>query len=442
MKLPFFIGAITLLSFGFTAEAQQRAIDFEKYQLDNGLRVILHQDTTTPIVAIAVMYHVGSKNEDPERTGFAHFFEHLLFEGSENIDRGEFSKYIQDAGGTLNAYTSADNTCYFEILPSNQLELGLWLESERMLHAKVDQKGVETQREVVKEEMRQRYDNQPYGSFQKEIVKRLYKKYPYRWTTIGSMEHLNAASEEDYVEFYREFYVPNNAVLTITGDFEPEQAREWVAKYFEGIPKREGEIYRPDVKEPPLKNEIRDTVYDEIQLPAVFQAYRTLSIGDEDFYAVNMLAQALSQGESSRLNRALVDEKELAIQVGNFAYDREGPSFALAYAIANVGVDIKDVEEAMDAEVKKMQEELITEKEFQKLRNQIESDFINDNATLFGIANNLATYELLYDEAAKINTQLEEYMKVSREDIRNAARKYFTKNNRVVLYYLPKPNQP
>ncbi|MCB0560175.1 MAG: insulinase family protein [Lewinellaceae bacterium] len=434
------LSVVLLISAG--ARAQENKIAFDKYTLDNGLTVILHQDKSTPIVAIAVMYHVGSKNEDPSRTGFAHFFEHLLFEGSENIERGEFVNYIQDAGGTLNAYTTNDNTCYFEILPSNQLELGLWLESERMLQAKVDQKGVETQREVVKEEMRMRYDNRPYGSFQKEISKRLYQQYPYMWTPIGSMDHLNAASEEDYVKFYKQFYVPNNAVLVIAGDIEPQQAREWVSKYFKGIPKREGDIYRPQVKEPPLGKQIRDTIFDAVQLPGIFKAYRTPAIGEKDFYAVNMLARLLSEGESSRLKKALVDEQQLAIQTGNFVDEREGPSLALAYAIGNAGVDALAVEKAMNAEVEKVQKEGVTEEEFQKLRNQVESQFVSQNATVFGIANNLATYEVLYGDANLINEEIGRYMAVTREDIQNAAKKYFVDGNSVVLYYLPKPNQP
>ncbi|MCB9038859.1 MAG: insulinase family protein [Lewinellaceae bacterium] len=443
MKRPFLFSLAACLLLGAVmATAQGNKIDFEKYALDNGLTVILHQDESTPIVAIAVMFHVGSKNEDPSRTGFAHFFEHLLFEGSENIGRGEFSKYIQDAGGTLNAYTSTDNTCYFEILPTNQLELGLWLESERMLHAKVEQEGVETQREVVKEEMRSRYDNQPYGSFLKEISKRLYQKYPYMWTPIGSMDHLNAASEEDYVNFYKQFYVPNNAVLVIAGDFEAKQAREWVSKYFSGIPKREGDIYRPNVKEPPLGKQVRDTIFDEVQLPGLFKAYRTPAIGEKDFYAMSMLAKLLSEGESSRLKKALVDEQQLAVQTGNVVFEREGPSMALAFAIGNAGVDAQAVEKAMNAEVEKVQKEGVTEEEFQKLRNQVESEFVNQNATVFGIANNLATYEVLHGDANLINEEIGRYMAVTREDIQNAAKKYLVEDNSVILYYLPKPTQP
>ncbi|MCB0620531.1 MAG: insulinase family protein, partial [Saprospiraceae bacterium] len=212
--------------------AQMNEIKFVEYDLDNGLHVILHQDRSTPIVAVSVMYHVGSKNEKPDRTGFAHFFEHLLFEGSENIARGEFDKYIQNAGGRNNANTTFDRTFYYEILPSNHLGTALWLESERMLHAKVEEKGIETQRQVVKEERRQRVDNQPYGTVLEESMKRAFTKHPYHWPVIGYMEHLDAAQEADYKHFYETFYVPNNAVLSIAGDLDIEQTKEMVAQFF------------------------------------------------------------------------------------------------------------------------------------------------------------------------------------------------------------------
>ncbi len=421
--------------------AQMNPIEFVEYDLDNGLHVILHEDHSTPIVAVSVMYHVGSKNENPNRTGFAHFFEHLLFEGSENIARGEFDKYIQNAGGTNNANTWYDRTFYYEILPSNYLALGLWLESERMLHARVDSVGIETQRQVVKEERRQRIDNQPYGSILEESFKRAYKVHPYRWPVIGSMEHLDAATEEDYVGFYNTFYVPNNAVLSIAGDIDIEETKKLVDKYFATIPKGTREIPRPTVVEPPLSGEIRDTVYDNIQLPAVIQTYRIPAQGTPDYYAVSMLSTLLSGGESSRLSKALVDEKQLALFAGNFPLALEDPGVSINFAIANMGVDPKVLEEAMDEEIRKVQNELISEHEFQKLRNQVESDFVSQNSSVVGIAETLANYYLYYGDANLINTELDRYLAVSREDIRNAARKYYTLDKRVVLYYLPKPQE-
>jgi len=421
-----------------TVTAQSHKIEFTEYELDNGLNVILHEDHSTPIVAISVLYHVGSKNEAPQRTGFAHFFEHLMFEGSANVDRGEFDSYIERAGGQLNAYTTQDRTFYFEVLPSNQLELGLWLESERMLHAKVDQIGIETQREVVKEERRQRYENQPYGTILLEAMKRAYEKHPYQWTPIGSMEDLNAASEEDYQQFYEDFYVPNNATLSIAGDISIPEAKRMIDKYFSTIP--EGEpIDRPDIEEPALSGEIRDTVYDNIQLPAVIHTYRIPAINTEDYYAVDMLSRLMARGQSSRLYKALVDEKQLAVTANSIPLSLEDPGVALAFAIANAGVDPAELEAAMDAEFEKVQKELISTQEFQKLRNQIETEFITSNASVRGIAESLAVYETHYGDANLINTEIERYMEVTREDIRRVAQEYFTPDNRVVLYYLSKP---
>jgi zinc protease len=421
--------------------AQMKKIEFVEYTLDNGLHVILHQDKSVPIVCVSVMYHVGSKNENPARTGFAHFFEHLLFEGSENIKRGEFDKYISNAGGTNNANTWYDRTYYYELLPSNYVSTGLWLESERMLHAKVDSVGIETQRQVVKEERRQRVDNQPYGSVLEEAMKRAYTTHPYQWSVIGSMDHLDAAVEADYVSFYKEFYVPNNAILSIAGDIDIEATKLEIQKYFGGIP-RGKEPFRPSVVEPALLAEKRDTVYDNIQLPGVIQTYRIPAQGTADFYAVSMLSTLLSQGESSRLSRALVDEQELALQIFNIPLALEDPGVSLNFGICNMGVKPEVLEAAMDKEVEKVQNELIGEVEFQKLRNQVEADFITANTSVAGIAESLANYKMYYGDTNLINTEIERYMNVTREDIQRVAKKYYNKNNRVVLYYLPKQQQP
>ena len=431
-----------LLFLSASLSAQMNKIEFEEYELDNGLHVILHQDQTTPIVVVTVMYHVGSKNEQPDRTGFAHFFEHLLFEGSENIGRGEFDDYISRAGGTNNANTTFDRTFYYELLPSNHLATGLWLESERMLHAKVEEVGIETQREVVKEERRMRVDNRPYGTVLEQAMKRAFTKHPYQWPVIGYMEHLDAAEEKDYVDFYNKFYVPNNAVLSIAGDIDIAEAKQLIEKYFAGIPRGKGEIYRPNIVEPPLTKEVRDTVHDNIQLPAVIQTYRIPEQGTDDFYAVSMLGTLLSQGESSRLYKSLVDEQQKALFVGNFPIPTEDPGVSIAFGIANMGINPSDLEAAMDAEIAKVQTELISEREFQKLRNQIENDFVSANGTIAGIAESLANYHMYFGDADLINTEIDRYLKVTREDIRRVAKKYFNKNNRVVLYYLPKPMQP
>ena len=441
--MRFILGLFLTVMLSVSTNAQMNKIEFVEYTLDNGLHVILHQDQSTPIVAVSVMYHVGSKNENPDRTGFAHFFEHLLFEGSENMDRGEFDSYVENAGGTLNANTSNDRTYYFEILPSNQLELGLWLESERMLHAKVENVGIETQREVVKEERRTRIDNRPYGSIVEEAMKRMYKVHPYRWPVIGSMDHLDAAEEADYKNFYADFYVPNNAILSIAGDIDIDQAKVWIEQYFGSIPSGDGEVYRPNIVEPALGGEVRDTVYDNIQLPAVVQVYRIPAQGTDDFYAVSMLSTLLSQGASSRLNKSLVDEQQKALFVGNFPFNLEDPGVALAFAICNMGNDPADVEAAMDAEINRVKTEEIPDEEFQKLRNQIENDFVSSNSRVAGIAESLANYKMYYGDTNLINSEIDKYLSVTKEDIMEAAKKYYAKDNRVVLYYLPKPvDQP
>lgn len=429
---------LTLLLSGSLAFAQQQKIEFTEFDLTNGLHVILHEDHSTPIVSVSVMYHVGSKNEQPNRTGFAHFFEHLMFEGTQNISRGEYAKYVEKAGGTLNANTSADRTYYYEVLPSNQLEMGLWLESERMLHAKVDSIGIATQKKVVIEEKKQSYDNRPYGSLLIEVMKRAFKVHPYRWTTIGDPDHIRAAKDEEFQQFYDQFYVPNNAVLVIAGDIEPQKTRQLVEKYFGDIPAGKVEIFRPNVVEPPLNGEIRDTVFDNIQVPLVLHAYRTPAMGTDDYYAIDMLSTLLSDGHSSRLYKALVDNQQIAMQVGSFPLPYKDPSVSIVFALPNMGKDVAELEKAMINEIKNVKSQLIDEREFQKLRNKFENDFINSNSRIAQRANNLARYYTYFGNTNLINTELDKYMAVTREDIKRVANKYFTKDNRVVLYYLPK----
>lgn len=430
-----------LLCVVYLSWGQTRKIEFTEYDLDNGLHVILHQDNSTPIVAVSVLYHVGSKNEDSTRTGFAHFFEHLLFEGSDNIKRGDFDKYITNAGGTNNANTTSDRTFYYEVLPSNQLDLGLWMESERMMHAKIEPVGVETQREVVKEEKRSRYDNQPYGSIFIELLKHAYTVHPYQWAPIGSMEHLNAATLQEFIDFYKTFYVPNNATLTIAGDIDIAKTKGGVAKYFKDIPAGKKKIPRPAIVEPAQKKEVRDVVFDNIQLPAVIEAYHMPAQGTPDAYALDMLSTLLSGGQSSRMYKALVDEQKKAFQIGAFPFAAEDPGLYIVYGFANVGIDIADLEKSMDEQIAKVQQTLITEKEYQKVQNQVESNFVQQNASMVGIAEQLANYHVYFNNTDLINTELEKYKKVTREDIQRVAKKYLVKENRVVLQYLPKSAQ-
>ena len=413
-------------------------IKFTEFDLPNGLHVILHQDNSTPLVAVTMMYHVGSKNEQPTRTGFAHFFEHLLFEGSDNIKRGEYMKIVKGNGGQLNANTSQDRTFYYEVMPSNKLELGLYLESERLLHAKIDEVGVNTQREVVKEEKRQRVDNQPYGSIFTEVLKHAYTQHPYQWAPIGSLEHLNAATIDEFRQFYKDFYVPNNAILSIAGDIDPAQARTLVTKYFSEIPKGTKAIYRPTVKEPAQTKEVRDTIFDNITLPAVVQAYHIPAQGTPDSYAMEVLQTILAGGESSRMTKEIVDKQQKALQSAAFPVANEDAGLFLTYSIANHGTSPKDLEEAVNTEIERVKKDLVTDAELTKVKNQLETNFVNQNARIFGVAENLANYKMYYGDANLINTEIDRYNKVTKEDLRRVAQQYLRPENRVVLYYLPK----
>ena len=425
--------------FGKTSMATE--IEFKEFDLPNGLHVIVHEDHSVPIVAVSVMYHVGSKNEQPDRTGFAHFFEHLMFEGTKNIDRFQYDKIVESAGGTLNANTSWDRTYYYEILPSNQLELGLWLESERMLHAKVDSIGIATQKGVVIEEKKQSVDNRPYGSVLEETLKRAYINHPYNWDVIGNADHIRAAKDEEFKKFYDSFYVPNNAVLVLAGDISFADAKKMVEKYYTDIPAKKGEIYRPTMTEEIKRSEVRDTIYDNIQLPAVFQAYHIPAMGSNDFYAVQMLSQLLANGQSSRLYKSLVDEQQLAIQVAAIPLPLEDPGLAIIYALPNMGLDCATLEASMQKEIEKAQKELVPEKEFQKLKNQVENQIVTENSTIASRANTLAEDYTYYKDANRINTDLSKYMAVTPEDLKRVANDYFRKENRVVLYYLPKSSK-
>ncbi|MEM8583438.1 MAG: pitrilysin family protein [Bacteroidota bacterium] len=438
-----FTALVVLLVSGLQLDAQNDMsleIDFETYTLDNGLQVVLYQKNTAPIVNVSVLYHVGGKDSFEGRTGFAHFFEHLMFEGSKNISRGEYATYVQDAGGQLNAFTSQDITYYTETLPSNQLELGLWLESERMLHAEVLDEGIETQREVVKEERRQTMENQPYGSLLYEIFRRAFSEHPYQHPNIGYMEDINAATEADFQRFYATYYVPNNAVLAVAGDIDVAQTRAWIEKYFGSIPMG-GEVPRVEVVEPQLTAEVIDTVYDQVQLPALIFAYRVPELNHPDAAAISVMNSILSQGQSSRLNRRLVDDAQLALQTASLSFEMEDPGLSVAFAVMRPGVDLAQAEAMMSEEVNKMATELISEQEYDKVMNQIETQLVNQVSQSTQIAQLLAEYQTFYGDPSRINSELDRYQAVSREDIRRVAQTYFNKDNRVVLYWLPEQSR-
>lgn len=427
------------LLMAITLNAQE--VTYEEYNLDNGLHVILHQDDSAPVVTTSVMYHVGGKDRTEGRTGFAHFFEHLLFEGTKNIERGKWFEIVSSNGGQNNANTSQDRTYYYEVFPSNNLELGLWLESERMLHPVIDQKGIDTQQEVVKEEKRLRYDNRPYGQLITVVGQNLFSKHPYKDPNIGYMKDLDAATIEDVVSYNKKYYVPNNAVLVVAGNIDIEQTKKWINAYFASIPKGEA-INRNYPKENPIQQEIRVQAYDSnIQVPAYVISYRTPGFRERDAYVLEMISSYLSDGRSSKLYKKMVDDQKQALQVGAFNVGQEDYGMYLVYALPVGETSAETLLTEMEEEIAKVRENLISEKDHQKLLNKFENQYVNANSSVSGIANSLARNYLLYGDTELINKEIEIYRSVTREEIKEVANKYFKPNQRVIIDYLPEEAQ-
>jgi predicted Zn-dependent peptidase len=411
-------------------------IEFTEYNLDNGLHVILYKDNSNPLVSIDIWYHVGSKNEDTNRTGFAHLFEHMMFQGSQNVGKAEHFSYIQKAGGTLNGTTNQDRTNYFETVPSNQLELVLWLESDRMGTLNVTQENFDNQREVVKEEKRQRYDNVPYGSRFYNLFNLSYSEHPYKWIPIGSMDDLNNADLNYAKNFYKNFYAPNNAVLVIAGDIDYENTKKLVQEYFGDLkpaaPKLNG---YPEIKFG--NGGISDTIYDNINLPAIYIGYKVPGLLSKDNFALNILSDILSEGRSSRLYKNIVYENQLAKSINSFVWDLE---LAGLFVISSTGMknsNLKSIEEQINKQIELISSDGITEDELQKAKNKIENRSINRLQTMMGIADQLAYYWTYFRNTNRINTELNSYLEVTPEDISRVCKDYLKKNNGVVLYYLP-----
>ena len=435
MKKRLFVLAAFVLA-GFTVTSQE--VKFEEYDLDNGMHVILHQDNSAPVVTTSVMYHVGAKDENPERTGFAHFFEHLLFEGTQNIERGEWFTIVSSNGGSNNANTTQDRTYYYEVFPSNNVELGLWMESERLLHPIINKIGVDTQNEVVKEEKRLRVDNQPYGRFIENVNLNMFNKHPYKGTTIGKLAHLDAATLEEFQAFNKKFYVPNNAVLVVAGDIDVPAVKKMIQDYFGPIPKGK-DIVRDFLKEDPITEAKRAKAYDpNIQIPAVVAAYRTPSFKDRDAYVLNMISNYLSSGKSSKLYKKIVDEKKMALQVGAFNISQEDYGVYVLFGLPLGDVKLADLVTEFDEEIVKIQSGLISENDYQKLQNKFENQFVNSNSSVSGIANSLARYYMLYEDTNLINNEINIYRSITREEIQAVAKKYLNPNQRLILEYLPK----
>ncbi|MDB4267102.1 insulinase family protein [Flavobacteriaceae bacterium] len=412
-------------------------VDFEEYDLKNGLHVILHQDNTAPLVVTSVLYHVGSKDEQEDRTGFAHFFEHLLFEGTENIERGEWDLLVTSNGGTGNAFTSDDITYYYEVFPSNNLELSLWMESERMLHPVINEVGIKTQNEVVKEEKRARYDNSPYGRWTEEVRKKLFVNHPYHRMPIGKMEHLDAATLDEFKAFNKKYYTPNNAVLVIAGDINVDETKKMVSDYFSTIPKGE-KVTRNYPKDIPITEALEAEAYDSnIQVPALFTAYRIPDKTTRESKILDMVSTYLSDGNSSKLYRKLVDEQKMSLQVAAFNISLEEYGMYVILTLPLGETSLASLRDEIDEEIEKIQTNLISQKDYEKLLNKFESNFVSSNASVEGIANSLAEYYIFYDDTNLINSEIDIYRSITREEIRDVAKKYLNSNQRLTLNYFP-----
>lgn len=419
-------------------------ISFEEYCLDNGLRVILQEDHNSAVVCLNIAYHVGSKNEDVPRRGFAHLFEHLLFDGSAHVPRGKFDEYITQAGGHDNAYTTEDKTNYYEVLPSHQLELALWLESDRMLEFAASEIGLATQKQVVKEEKRERYDNTPYGSLSIRMNRLAYRTYPYWWDVIGDMDTIDAATLFDVRNFFERYYVPGNAVLVLAGDFDRDQALERIHRYFGAIPNLAPPLVQPPFDDPDILEERREIVASEpVPLPAVFYAFRAPPEGSREYLALDLLTDILSSGESSRLYQKLVYELQIASDVAAYVDGREMPGLLYLYAIRREpdgGTDA--LEAALDEVISEVILNGVTERELQKAKNKVEARTIVSRVTVQGRADQLAHAALFYSDAGRVNSILNEYGAVTLEEVRQAAKRYLNKSNRCAVLYLTSETTP
>jgi zinc protease len=444
----FFAGVMLILSvITASAIAQTRAeklpqLKIKEYKLKNGLRVVLHEDKSTPVVAVNTWYHVGSKNEEAGRTGFAHLFEHMMFQGSKNYNADYFTP-LQEAGGSINGTTNQDRTWYYETVPSNFLELALFLEADRLggLLEAMTQEKLDNQRDVVKNERRQRVDNQPYGTAFEKITEIMYPKgHPYNWTTIGSLDDLQAATLDDVKSFFRRYYVSENTVLVLSGDFDEKQARGWIEKYFGPIQPGTEPINRPKNGMPKLEREIRTTVEDAVPLPRRYMVWHTTPQFSADEAALDMLGYILSTGRSSRLQSNLVYGKEIAAQVSAGNNTNEIGGVFQVQATARPGKSLDDIEKEINAEIERIKTEPPTADELTRAKNSIESQTIFGLQTVLGKGSQLGTYTGFLGRPAYFQADLDRYARVTGADIQRVAKTYLTPN-RLVMSYVPRQRE-
>jgi len=434
---PLFLCALAVLS----AQAQgprNVRVDFKETTLKNGLRVITVEDHSAPVIAVSITYNVGSRNERQGRTGFAHLFEHMMFKGSENVGSGEHFMLVFNNGGNMNGTTNEDRTNYFEVLPANQLDLALFLESDRMKSLAITKENLDNQRNAVQEERRLGIDNQPYGKSGEVQQDLIYDNFAYKHTTIGSMEDLNAASVEDVAAFFKMYYAPNNAVLVLVGDFKSAEALAKIKSSFESIP-RQPDPPAVDMAEPTQKAERRASLDDMLaRAPRVDLAYKAVAGNTADFYALQVLSGVLQGGQSSRLYQKLVKEKELVSNVGGFMDEKRGVGAFYTNATLRSGAKTEDIEAAVYAEIERLKTEQIADWELQKAKNTTRRNLINGLQSSIARAITIGQYSVYYNDPNLINERLNKVDAVTKEDVQRVAKQYLVDTNRTVVITMPK----
>ena len=432
------VAALLAVDPAATAAVRPPKLDYTMTTLDNGLQVVFLEDHSTPIVHAEIWYHVGSKNEKPGRTGFAHLFEHMMFKGSKNVEPEGHPSWISSVGGQSNAYTNEDTTVFWQTFPAQYLPLVLWLEADRMASLRIEESVFQTERQVVKEERRMRVENQPYGRLNEIVYDQAFKVHPYKHPTIGSMEDLEAASIEDVREFFETYYVPNNATLVVVGDFETKEATAMVERYFGRIPKSATPVPRDIPKEPPQTEERRVRLEESWPLPAVVVAHHITFDGHPDSYPLHIASKVLSDGESSRIYRSLVYEKQLALAAFGGGNIIEHPNLFFAVAIVQPGQKPEAAVAALIAELDRLRTEPISEAELQQAKNQFARDYILGRESNKDKASHLGHAVVIHDDIKTADGEFDIFMNTTAADVQRVAQTYFKPENRLVLTIMPR----
>ena len=434
--------AVALAWTPLSAAVAPPKLQYQRFTLSNGLTVILHEDRSTPIAHVQIWFHVGSKNERPGRTGFAHLFEHMMFKGSKNVEGEQHTSIVSSVGGRANAYTNEDATVYWNTVPSQYLPLVLWMEADRLGSLNVDEQTFINEREVVKEERRMRVDNQPFGNLNELLYAQAFATHPYKNPVIGSMTDLDAATIQDVRQFFDTYYVPANATVVIAGDFDVAETKDLVTRYFGRIPPAAKPVPRDIAQEPTTVKEKRVSLEEAWPLPAVIVAQHITYDGHPDAYPMHIVGKVLSDGNSSRIYRSLVYDKGLAVAAFGGANLIEHPNLFYAVAIVQPGQSVDAVEKALIAELEKIKTEGVTDRELQRAKNQFARDYILGRESIQQKSSHLAHAEVLHADITTADGEFDIFQNISRADVQRVARTYFTPQSRTILHVMPKGGAP